>query len=308
MSKQNGGEIFNIIQTWIASGKCPKAFRMTVTNQLDEKYEKLIDAFIESRCGGLYNSTNLDLAAVFLLLDSEYKARFVEQEQRWKSELAEREWQKRVKEVTAWVQAHPNCKQDDEALAVIRDYFTKNPNATIQDWDAYCAQHPDDSRLWVKPQPLNLVAMVKAIKAKDKVDYETQLASLRGVYGDVPVQAALDELSESMRRGLEMETWRESPEDKKSRYAKEEAEAKERQRLATEKIEQKMKYAAEAIVDRFQGKSHSESFRVRDILRDILVHKSDNTGIDWKTTAVKRAQYVANYESKNPSVINNLAR
>jgi hypothetical protein len=300
---QSGAEIFNAIQTWIASGKCPKQFRMTATNQLHPQYEKLIDAFINGKCGGLYNSTNLDLASVFVLLDSEYRAKFAQQEHSWKAELAEREWQKRVKEVNAWVQSHPNFKQDDGALAVIKDFFTKNPSATLQDWDDFCAQHPEDSRMWVEPQALDLVSMVKSIKAHDRQDYENQLARLRSLYGAAPVQAALDELKAAVERGRQMETWRETPQDVEERRKREATELKQAQQVATDKANAKAKAMAEAVVFGFRGTSHSESFRVRDILNGIMVYKPGTGEPDWVTTTLKRVEYVANFKNKNPEVL-----
>lgn len=112
-----------------------------------------------------------------------------------------------------------------------------------------------------------------------------------------------------MERGLERETWRESPEDKQRRYAKEATEEQKQKAEAEKKAEEKAEYTANSIAERFQGKSHSESFYVRKVLHDIIVYKQDGSGkVDWKSTAVRRAEHLANYEHKNPSVLPSGAR
>lgn len=299
MSNQNGGEIFNAYQTWMASGACPKQFLMPGTKLLDKRYEALLDSFIETKCGGLYNSTNLGLASVFLLLDSEWKAKFAQQEHQFKRELADREWQKRLKEVNDWVQSHPNCKQDDEALAVIREFFTSHPNASIKDWDEFTQAIPNDSRLWKKPTPL-------VLNVRNKT--QAELLEMRRIYGTAPVDAALKELEDAIKRGRQFETWRETPQEVAERHTREAAEAKERDEVKQKKLDEKARVEAESIVSRFQGQTHAESFRVREQLQNILVYKPNSSTVDWQSTAETRRAAVAQYQGKNPAVINHTAR
>jgi hypothetical protein len=306
MSKeQSGGEQFSIMENW--KPRCPRLFFVAGTNTIHPGYDSLLEKTINEKFGGVWSESNLDFAAIYIMVSSENKAALTAMETNFKRKLSDAAWDKVGVKINTWISENQNFKADETAIAAVRDYFQQNPDATIEDFDAWANVHCDDARLWKQPRPADVLSLVKSIKARDRQDYENQLARLRNLYGDAPVDAALNELKAAMERGLQRDTSRETPEDKQKRYAKESAEAEKREAERQKKLDERAQVAAENVVRHFQGRSHGESFRVREQLNEIVVRKLDSS-IDWLATAVKRAEFVHDYEHKNPAVINNLAR
>lgn len=308
MSKQGSAEIFNVYQTWIASGQCPKAFLMPGTKVMDKRYEQVLDRFVEEKCGGVYNPTNLGLAAIFVLLDNEWKAKFAQAEYQWKTQLAEAAWNRIGKEVDKWVSENPNFRADDTSFAIIRDFFEKNPNASVSDWSDFCEANPHDERLWKQPRPLDLVALARGLKASNRLEYDAKIAKLKNTYGPERVDAAFAEIQEAFSKRQNLETWRETPQETAERHKQEAADAKVREAEKQKKLEASAQVEAESIVSGFRGQTHAESFRVREQLQNILVYKADGSAnVDWQATAEARRATAASYQGKNPGVVNPLA-
>ena len=124
--------------------------------ELDSRVEALLDDFIQTKCQGFYSHNNLEMASIWVLMSQEHKAQLIAQEQKFKQELAEHEWQKRLKEVNTWVQSHNTFRQGDEALAVIKDFFSDYPDATITDWDEFTQSQCDNPKIWKQPRSLGI--------------------------------------------------------------------------------------------------------------------------------------------------------
>lgn len=275
MSTQTDAQVADVFFKWEKTAGCPDSW--CLNGILKEEFAKELSGIIDSQFKGQYTLYNLDNAAIFLIL------------RQGQQKVAEQAAEKRNQELQNWAATTPGLVPlNDHLIEVIKNFFTQNPNATVEQWHEYVSTTEAGNRnIWRNPQTLeDLVSLVRKATSQ-------QLAELKVSYGEDKIQQALSELERRVHKGSvdARPSWKP---DSSAQQAKDAAKAQAKQESDPKEIA-KAKERAEFLASSLRiSNNHAEKYRAKKEVASILITKAGENGVetDWFRTLEARQRYV----------------